>query len=158
MGADMQPETPSPDARADDGGEGTPTSRRRSTGGRRRVPSRRRATTNDEASFDDFYLSSRRRVLMQSLAPTGDLDVSRSAVRDAYVAAYHHWRKVGQMADPESWVRPQAWGRAHRRSRVRPAHRPRAATEEQMQVLDGLSKLSDTQLRTLLLAHLAALP
>ncbi|HEX7738043.1 MAG TPA: hypothetical protein VF426_00185, partial [Marmoricola sp.] len=85
-------------------------------------------------------------------------DVARSAVRDAYVAAYHHWRKVGRMSDPESWVRPQAWGRAHRRARVRPGHREKGLSPEQGQVLAGLAGLTDTQRRTLLLTHLAALP
>ena len=51
-------------------------------------------------------------LLVQTYALTGDLPASRSAVRDAFVAAWHHWRKVSRLEDPESWVRPHAWQHA----------------------------------------------
>ena len=65
--------------------------------------------------FDAFYKDARERLLMQTYALTGDLPAARSAVRDAFVAAWHHWRKVSRRPDPESWVRPQAWAHAQRR-------------------------------------------
>ena len=75
------------------------------------------------ADFDDFYLASRRRLVLQAYALTGDLSAARSAVRDAFVAARHHWRKVGRLPDPEEWVRPRAWAMAQRRHVARLWHR-----------------------------------
>lgn len=111
----------------------------------------------DPAAFDAFYLEARRRLLLQCLALTGDLDASRSAVRDAFVAARQHWHKVGRLEHPEDWVRPRAWSTAQRRSVARIWHRERGLEPHQAAVLDALSSLSDAQRRTVLLAHLAAL-
>lgn len=111
----------------------------------------------DPAAFDAFYLDARRRLLLQCLALTGDLDASRSAVRDAFVAARQHWHKVGRLEHPEDWVRPRAWSIAQRRSVARIWHRERGLDPHQAAVLDALSRLSDAQRRTVLLAHLAAL-
>jgi len=47
-----------------------------------------------EESFDSFYLATRRQLLHQAFALTGDLPPAQAAVRDAYVAAWHHWHKV----------------------------------------------------------------
>jgi DNA-directed RNA polymerase specialized sigma24 family protein len=110
------------------------------------------------ADFDEFYLANRRRLLLQCLALTGDLAASRSAVRDAFVAAAHHWRKVSRLDDPESWVRPHAWGAAQRRSVARIWHREKGLTEQQTAVLDALSKLPEAQRRTILLTYLASAP
>jgi len=111
--------------------------------------------TAAQTSFDDFYLATRRRVLLQCLALVGDLDVARTSVRDAYVSAYHHWRKVGAMDDPESWVRPQAWNRAQRRAKAKLRHSTIDLEPRQTTVLDGLARLSTPQRRALLLADLA---
>ena len=97
-------------------------------------------------------------MLLQCLALTGDLDVARSAVRDAFVAAYHHWRKVGATDDPESWVRPQAWNRAQRRSKAKLRHTEKGLEPEQTAVLEALARLSAPQRRAVLLADLAGLP
>lgn len=111
----------------------------------------------EPAEFDEFYLAVRRRLLLQCLALTGDLIASRSAVRDAFVAARHHWRKVSRLEDPEEWVRPRAWSVAQRRSAARIRHRERGLTDQQAAVLDALAKLPDPQRKTILLVHLAAL-
>lgn len=107
--------------------------------------------------FDDFYVSSRRRLVLQTFALTGDLGASRSAVRDAYVAARHHWNKIGRSADPESWVRPRAWATAQRRHTVRRWHKERGITPDQAAVLEGLHDLTDVQRRVLVLQHLSDL-
>ncbi|MET0998392.1 MAG: sigma factor-like helix-turn-helix DNA-binding protein [Marmoricola sp.] len=107
--------------------------------------------------FDDFYLSTRRRLVLQAYALTGDLSASRQAVREAFVAARHHWRKVGRLPDPEEWVRQRAWTMAQRRHVARLWHREKGITAEQKSVLDTLHKLSDQQRKVLLLTHLAAL-
>ena len=62
--------------------------------------------------FDAFYKATRERLLLQTVALTGDLPAARRAIRDAYVAAWHHWRKVSRLDHPEDYVRPLAWTRA----------------------------------------------
>ena len=107
--------------------------------------------------FDDFYLTSRRRLVLSAYALTGDLSAARNAVGDAFVAARHHWRKVGRLPDPEEWVRPRAWAMAQRRHVARLWHREKGIGAEQKAVLDALHHLPDQQRKVLLLAHLAAL-
>jgi DNA-directed RNA polymerase specialized sigma24 family protein len=108
--------------------------------------------------FDEFYVSTRRRLVLQTVALTGDLSAARTAVRDAYVAARHHWNKVGWMTDPEQWVRPRAWSMAQRRHTARLWHREKALSAEQKGVLEALHKLTDTQRKIVVLTHLAAVP
>src|SRR4051794_6739432 len=108
--------------------------------------------------FDEFYLASRRRLVHQTFAVPGALGASRTAVRDAYVAARHHWNKVGRMADPEQWVRPRAWTIAQRRHTARPWHKEKSLAAEQAELLEALHKLPDADRKTLVLAHLAAAP
>jgi DNA-directed RNA polymerase specialized sigma24 family protein len=108
--------------------------------------------------FDEFYVTTRRRLVLQTFAVTGDLGASRSAVRDAFVAARHHWNKVGRMASPEQWVRPRAWGTAQRRHTARPWHREKGLSADQADLLEALHGLTDVQRKTLVLTHLAAAP
>ncbi|HET6166118.1 MAG TPA: hypothetical protein VFE07_04770 [Marmoricola sp.] len=107
--------------------------------------------------FDEFYVDTRRRLVLQTFAVTGDLGASRTAVRDAYVAARHHWTKVGRMADPEQWVRPRAWAIAQRRHTARPWHREKSVSADQARLFEALHKLSDAERKTLVLTHLAAI-
>lgn len=108
--------------------------------------------------FDEFYVTTRRRLVLQTFAVTGDLGASRTAVRDAFVAARHHWNKVGRMASPEQWVRPRAWGTAQRRHTARPWHREKGLSADQADLLEALHGLTDVQRKTLVLTHLAAEP
>lgn len=108
--------------------------------------------------FDEFYVSTRRELVLQTFALTGDLVASRSAVRDAYVAARHHWDKIGRTADPLNWVRPRAWSRAQRRHTARPWHRERHIDAEQTATLEALHRLKDAQRRSLVLSILTDLP
>ena len=104
--------------------------------------------------FDDFYKSTRTALLQQTFALTGDLPASRSAVRDAFVAAWHHWRKVSRLEDPEAWVRPLAWRHAQRRHSARIFHRDRKLDPEIRATLDALAKLPLAQRKVLLLTQL----
>ncbi|CUR59064.1 conserved hypothetical protein [metagenome] len=108
--------------------------------------------------FDAFYKATRDRLLLQTFALTGDLPASRRAIRDAYVAAWHHWRKVERQADPESWVRPHAWADAQRRHSARIWHRDKRLDSESRATLDALAKLTQQQRRVLILNHLSATP
>src|SRR6478735_2167042 len=105
--------------------------------------------------FDDFYKSTRTSLLQQTFALTGDLPASRAAVRDAYVAAWHHWRKVSRLEDKEAWVRPLAWRHAQRRHSARIFHRDRKLDPDIRATLDALAKLPITQRKVLLLTQMA---
>ena len=113
------------------------------------------ASSNSGSEFDEFYLASRRRLVLETYALTGDLAAARSAVRDAFEAAGHHWRKVGLLPDPEEWVRPRAWAMAQRRHVARLWHREKGLSAEQKNVLDALHHLPDQQRKVLLLANVA---
>lgn len=111
-----------------------------------------------EESFDAFYRDTRRRVLHQAFALTGDQRAAGSAVRDAYVAAWHHWRKVAPLEDRLDRVRPLAWQLAQRRHAGRIWHRNKGLDEQQRATLDALGTLSTPRRRALLLVDLAAVP
>ncbi|GAA4811858.1 hypothetical protein ACFQ0K_04310 [Nocardioides caeni] len=106
-------------------------------------------------SFDDYYKSARDRLLLQTFALTGDLAVARSAVREAFVVAWHHWRKTARFDDPEGYVRPLAWRKAQRRTTALPLRRRKDLDPEVREVIDALDALTVTQRRALLLTQLA---
>jgi DNA-directed RNA polymerase specialized sigma24 family protein len=109
---------------------------------------------SDAERFDAFYAESRDRLLVLAYALTGDLPASRGAVRDAYIAAWHHWRKLKRLDDPETWVRPHAWSHAQRRHTARIWHRDRKLDPDVRATLDALAKLPLAARKTLLLRHL----
>lgn len=111
-----------------------------------------------EEQFDSFYLKTRRALVHQTFALTGDLAAAQRAVRDAYVGAWHHWRKVKNQEDPRDWVRPRAWALAQRRHTARLWQRTRDLSAEDRAVLDALHKLSGSERRALLLVELAGVP
>lgn len=109
-----------------------------------------------EEQFDSFYHATRRALVHQTFALTGDLQAAQSAVRDAYVAAWHHWRKVSTLDDPQDWVRPHAWHLAQRRHTARIWRRHKAMSSHDTVILDAFAKLTLGQRRTVLLTQLAA--
>ena len=120
--------------------------------------SRSRSTSRSPEGFETFYKDVRGRLLLQCYALTGDLHASERAVRDALVVAWHHWRKVSRLDQPEDYARPLAWTRAQRRSSVRWWARQKDLAPDVRATLDALAKLSTTQRKVLLLTHLTALP
>lgn len=111
-----------------------------------------------EESFDAFYRDTRRRLLHQAFALTGDRRAAGSAVRDAYVAAWHHWRKVAPLEDRLEWVRPLSWQLAQRRHAGRIWHRNKGLDDPQRAALGALATLSTPRRRVLLLVDLAGVP
>ena len=108
-------------------------------------------------AFDAFYAATRDRLLLETYALTGDLPASRTAVRDAFVVAAHHWRKVSRLEDPEAWVRPLAHGRAQRRHSARIWHRDKSLDAETAATLESLARLPGTQRKVLVLSMLSPL-
>ncbi len=111
-----------------------------------------------EEQFDSFYLKTRRALVHQTFALTGDLAAAQRAVSDSYVSAWHHWRKVKAHEDPRDWVRPRAWAQAQRRHSARLWQRTRDLSVEDRQVLDALHKLPLAERRALLMVELAGVP
>lgn len=110
----------------------------------------------DPDQFDQFYKDARDRLLVQTFCFTGDLPAARHAVRDAFVVAWHRWRKVSRVSDPESVVRPDAWRIAQRRHTARVWHREKDLDDEVRATLDALGKLSVNQRKAVLLTQLAS--
>ena len=108
-------------------------------------------------TFDAYYVETRTRLLHEAYALTGDAPAARAAVRDAFVVAWHHWRKVGQLDDRDAYVRPLALGRARRRHTARIWHRDKSLDPETRSTLEALSKLSTRQRELLVLNGLSAL-
>jgi DNA-directed RNA polymerase specialized sigma24 family protein len=96
---------------------------------------------SDPELFDAFYAQTRDRLLVLAFALTGDLPASRGAVRDSFIAAWHHWGKVKRLPDPEAWVRPHVWSHAQRRHTARIWHRDRKLDPGLRATLDALAKL-----------------
>jgi DNA-directed RNA polymerase specialized sigma24 family protein len=109
---------------------------------------------SDAEQFDAYYAESRDRLLVQAFALTGDLPASRGAVRDSFIAAWHHWSKIKRLDDPESWVRPHVWSHAQRRHTARIWHRDRKLDPEVRATLDALAKLPVVPRKALLLTQL----
>lgn len=107
--------------------------------------------------FDSFFRATRAALVHQTFALTGDLPAAQGAVRDAYVAAWHHWHKVSTLEDPQDWVRPRAWQLAQRRHQTRIWHRNKGLSAEESALLDAIAKLPLGQRRALLLTQLAGL-
>lgn len=95
---------------------------------------------------------------MQTYALTGDLPAARAGVRDAFVEAAHHWRKVTHSgSDPEDWIRPVAWRNAVRKHSARIWHKDKALDESLAATFEALGQLSLQQRKILLLRHLVRL-
>lgn len=115
-----------------------------------------RTSPRTDLDFEAFYKHARGRLLLQTYALTGDLPASRSAVKDAFSHAWHHWRKVSRLEDPEAWVRPHAWSHAQRLHTTRIWHRDKSLDPERRATLEALAKLPVSQRRVLLLNELSA--
>lgn len=108
-------------------------------------------------SFDAFYVDTRARFLHEAYALTGDAPAARSALRDAYVVAWHHWRKVSDLDDRDAYVRGIAHGRARRRHTARIWHRDKSLDPGVAATLEALSKLTAAQRQLLVVTHLSSL-
>ena len=103
-----------------------------------------------------FYKDVRDRLLLQTYCAHWRPPGLPAAVRDAFVVAWHHWRKVSRLEDPEAWVRPHAWRHAQRRHTARLWHREKDLDPEVKATLDALGQAALTQRRVLLLTQLTS--
>ncbi len=108
------------------------------------------------AEFDAFYAEACGRLLLQAYVLTGDLRAARAGVRDAFVAAWHHWRRLSRRADLEVHVRRQAYDHAQRLATARVWHKERTDEPRAAATLEALAALSHDQRRMLVLTTLCA--
>jgi len=101
-------------------------------------------------------MGSRRRLLLQALAISGTLSSARHAVRQGYIAAQHHWRKVASSPDPEAWVRQRACATAARPV-ARSGRVEKSADPAQAAVLEALRDLDSRERAVVVLVHLGRL-
>lgn len=116
-----------------------------------------RSQTPASDAFDAFYRDTRNRLMTQTLALTGDPSSARGGVRHAFIVAWHHWRKVSALPDPEAYVRPIAWNHALRLSSARVFRRAKGLDPEVSATLEALVKLPVQQRKVLLLNQLSTL-
>ena len=114
--------------------------------------------TPNPDEFDDLYKEVRDSLLLEAYALTGDLGVSRTAVRDAFAVAWHHWNKVEKVDDKVAWLRPHVWRRARNRHSVRPWHKEKNLPESVTATLAALDGLGQNQRKALVLTHLSPVP
>lgn len=112
----------------------------------------------DTESFDTCYAQLRDRLMLEAYALTGDASASRSAVRDAFAVAWHHWRKVARSEDAESYLRPMVHGRAQRRHVAHLWHRDKDIDANVRATLEALAKLSGNERKALILNSLSPMP
>ena len=105
--------------------------------------------------FDAFYSESRRELLHQAYALTGDLSASAAAVEAAYAHAWQHWAKV-RRRDPLDYVRPEAWRVALLRHGAHLLRR-RHVDGSDTALLEVLGSLSTSSRRLVILQTLAGL-
>lgn len=114
--------------------------------------------TSQPDEFDDLFQDVRDDLLVEAYALTGDLSVSRTAVRDACAVAWHHWNKVSKLQDRITWLRPHVWRRARVRHSVRPWHKEKNLPHDVAATLGALDKLTLNQRKALVLTHLSPVP
>jgi RNA polymerase sigma factor (sigma-70 family) len=71
------------------------------------------------ADFEPFYRAHHPRLVAALLVTTGDLDVARDSVDEAFARALARWERVGAMASPAGWTYRVALNVARRRFRRR---------------------------------------
>jgi hypothetical protein len=99
--------------------------------------------------FDAFYHDSRRQVLHQTYALTGDLTAAVLAVQTAYAHAWQHWTKL-RLSDPLGQVRSEAMRLASLRRGTQLLRR-RRREDTDTELLEALGALSSTARRLVLL-------
>jgi len=115
--------------------------------------------------FDAFYHATRRPLLHQTYALTGDVERAAGSVEHAFSQAWSQWRKVRRLPDPAAWVRHEAWrvtggprARRLRRNRARRRFVSDPSTSPHAEHLAALDGLPYAQRQAVVLHHLAELP
>jgi hypothetical protein len=99
--------------------------------------------------FDAFYHETRKSLLHQTYALTGDLELAHDKVLGAYVSTWQHWRRAAEKTDPQAAVRADVWRLLGRHSMWLQSSEVAAPV-----VFDHLAALTPVQRRVVMLRHL----
>lgn len=108
--------------------------------------------TSRNPDFDRLFLEHYDRLVRSLTAITGDREIARDSVQDAFVKASARWRKVGRYEDPIGWIRRVAIHRSRdihraesRRRRREERARPTGGDHEpdRAPMVDGSLRLGD---------------
>jgi RNA polymerase sigma-70 factor, ECF subfamily len=83
--------------------------------------------TSRNPDFDQLFLEHYDRLVRSLTAITGDREIARDSVQDAFVKASARWRKVSRYDDPVGWIRRVA---IHRSRDIHRAETRRRRREE----------------------------
>ena len=99
--------------------------------------------------FDAFYHETRKSLLHQTYALTGDLELAHDKVLGAYVSTWQHWRRAAEKTDPQAAVRTEVWRLLGRHGMWLQSSEVPAPV-----VFDHLAALTPAQRRVVMLRHL----
>jgi len=91
------------------------------------------ALISPRSDFDVFIVEHYERLVRSLTAVTGDRELARDSVQDAFVKASARWRRISRYDDPVGWVRRVAINRSrdlHRSDRRRRDREHRVSTGE----------------------------
>lgn len=118
--------------------------------------------------FDELYRAHSNRLVLQLLAHTGDLQVARDVVQEAFCRALTRWTRISRYDDPIGWVRRVAWNLAsthrykvRRRQEIARALPPPEAPEpgpDRVALTRALASLPVGQRRAVIMFYLGGLP
>jgi hypothetical protein len=99
--------------------------------------------------FDAFYHETRKSLLHQTYALTGDLELAHDKVLGAYVSTWQHWRRAAEKTEPQAAVRTEVWRLLGRHGMWLQSSEVPAPV-----VFDHLAALTPAQRRVVMLRHL----
>lgn len=68
--------------------------------------------TSTDPEFEQFFLANYDGLVRSLTAITGDSEVARDCVQEAFIKASTRWRKVGRLDNPVAWIRRVAINRS----------------------------------------------
>lgn len=97
--------------------------------------------TSRNPDFDQVFVEHYERLVRSLTALTGDREIARDSVQDAFVKASTRWRRVRRYDDPVGWIRRVAINRSRdlHRADTRRRRRERQADESSAEVPDRSS-------------------
>jgi DNA-directed RNA polymerase specialized sigma24 family protein len=111
-------------------------------------------------AYGAYYRDSRARLLHQVYAYCGNTEVAQRALADAFVSAGHHWRKLVDIPDKDSWMREHAWratGRAQNRARKPWYESAMSTADEHRALLAAMTALPPPDRKLMILRYIVGL-
>lgn len=110
-----------------------------------RGPGQPSAVISPRSDFDAFFVEHYERLVRSLTAMTGDRELARDSVQDAFVKASTRWRRISRYDDPVGWVRRVAINRSrdlHRADQRRRRRERRVSAGEAIDEPDRSAELA----------------